>query len=115
MSTTKISATWNRDDRDLLVELRTQMTGIVSEISAARAEIKEINTGITARLLNLESNSLSRIEVNPRLDEYDERITSLEDSQIAYLAQLKVWVLLGGAVWSLAIVVLSVYLAVRIH
>lgn len=115
MSTNKVSATWNRDDRDLLVELRTQMTGIVNEISAARAEIKEINTGITARLLNLESNSLSKIEVNPKLDEYDERITSLEDSQIAYLAQLKVWVLLGGAVWTLATIAFSVFIAIKIH
>lgn len=111
----KTTATWNRDDRDLLVELRTQMTGIVTEISAARAEIKEINTGITARLLNLESNSLSKIEVNPKLDEFDERITGLEDSRIAYRAQLKVWVLLGGAIWTIFTLILGTLIALKIH
>lgn len=111
----KKSAEWNRDDRDLLVELRTQMTGIVMEISAARSEIKEINTGITGRLLNLESNSLSKIEVNPKLDEFDERLTNLEDSRIAYRAQLKVWVLLGGAVWTVITLVLGTLIALKIH
>lgn len=110
---TRPDTKWNRDDRDLLVELRTQMTGMFSEISAARAEIKEINTGITARLLNLESNSLSKIEVNPRLDEYDERITSLEDSQIATQAQIKVWIILGGAVWAIVTLLLGVWLSTK--
>jgi hypothetical protein len=68
------AATWNREDRDLLIELRTEMSSTRSDIAAARAEIKEINTGITARLLNLESNAVSRIE----LKDYDDRIDSLE-------------------------------------
>lgn len=110
---TRPETKWNRDDRDLLVELRTQMTGMFSEISAARAEIKEINTGITARLLNLESNSLSRIEVNPRLDVFDERITDLEDSRIAFRASIQVWLLLGGAIWTIVTLLLSIWLSTK--
>jgi hypothetical protein len=57
------AATWNREDRDLLIELRTEMSSARGDIAAARIEIKEINTGITARLLNLESNAVSKIEL----------------------------------------------------
>lgn len=32
------------------------------------------HTGITARLLNLEANAVSNIEINPKLDDYDNRI-----------------------------------------
>src|SRR3954468_16611837 len=83
------TATWNREDRDLLVELRTTMFGMNGEISALRGEVKEINTGITSRLLNLESNSLSKVEVNPKLEELDQRITGLEDSRIEYRATME--------------------------
>lgn len=68
------TAIWNRDDRDLLVELRTTMQNVQLEISNARNEIKEINSGISGRLLNLESNSVSKIEIS----EYDDRLSSLE-------------------------------------
>jgi hypothetical protein len=57
------TATWNREDRDLLVELRTEQRSTRDDIAAVRIEIKEINTGITARLLNLESNAVSKIEI----------------------------------------------------
>lgn len=65
------TATWNREDRDLLIELRTEMSSTRADIAAARVELKEINTGITARLLNLEANAVSRIELklaNDRID-----------------------------------------------
>lgn len=70
------TATWNRDDRDLIVELRTNMQNVRDEVAQARVEIKEINTGITARILNLESNSVSKIEVS----DFDKRIRGLENA-----------------------------------
>jgi hypothetical protein len=76
------TATWNREDRDLLIELRTQMTSMFGEIAGARLEIKEINTGITAPLLNLESNSVSKIEINPRLDEIEQDVTGLKTAAL---------------------------------
>jgi hypothetical protein len=68
------SATWDRQDRDLLIELRTTMQNVQNDIADARGEIKEINTGITARLLNLESNSVSKIQ----LSGFENRIFDLE-------------------------------------
>jgi len=57
------AATWNREDRDLLVELRTEQRSTRDDIAAVRVEIKEINTGISSRLLNLESNAVSKLEL----------------------------------------------------
>lgn len=62
-----IHTEWNRDDRDLLVELRTEM-------SAVREDIKSLNSGVSARLLNLESNSVSKIE----LQDHENRIRFIE-------------------------------------
>lgn len=71
----------SKEESNILVaigKLETQMDGMRSDIASARSEIKEINTGITARLLNLESNSVSKIEVNPKLDEIELRLDSVE-------------------------------------
>lgn len=111
-------ASITKDESNILVaigKIETQMDGLRIDVAGARAEIKEINTGITARLLNLEANSVSKIEVNPKLDDHDERITNLEDSRIAYKASLKVWVILGGGTWSIAVVAFSVWLATVVH
>lgn len=99
------ATTWNRDDRDLLVELRTQMEGVRGEIAAARAEIKEINTGITARLLNLESNSVSKIVV----DMLDDRVTVIEGTGIALKSQNRTLMAVGGAIVTLINIGLAVY------
>jgi hypothetical protein len=103
------SATWNREDRDLLIELKTQMQTMFGEIAAARVEIKEINTGITARLLNLEANAVSKIEVFPKLDEFSKRMTALEDSRIEYRATIKAWLIIGGTVQFLFATGLAIY------
>jgi hypothetical protein len=75
------------------------------EIAAARVEIKEINTGITARLLNLESNAVSKI----RVDALDERVDTLEDSRIEYRATIKAWLIIGGIVQFLFATGLAIY------
>jgi hypothetical protein len=100
---------WNREDRDLLIELKTQMFSMSGEISAARVEIKEINTGITARLLNLEANALSKIEVLPTLEKYDGRLSDLEDDRIAFKAQVKTWAAVGAFVFALVQLAVSIY------
>jgi hypothetical protein len=79
------------------------MSNMRDEIGAARVEIKEINTGITARLLNLESNAVSKIEINPRLETIEQDITDLRDSRIDFRATIRAWVIIGGGVWSIAI------------
>jgi uncharacterized protein involved in exopolysaccharide biosynthesis len=99
--------TWNRDDRDLIVELRTQMGNVRDEIAAARTEIKEINTGITSRLLNLEANAVTKLVV----EALDERVSNLEESRTKYRTQLNTILAIGG----LAITVLNIGLLVYFH
>lgn len=62
---------WNREDRDLLIELRTEM-------SAVREDIKSLNSGVSARLLNLESNSVSKIEIKSQFDDHENRLRFIE-------------------------------------
>lgn len=88
---TKQAATWNRDDRDLLVELRTTMQNVQNDIASTRAEIKDISTGITARLLNLEGNSVSKIEIQ----EFDGRLSSVEAASNQWLGKQQ---LIAGAI-----------------
>jgi len=47
---------WSREDRDLLVELRTRLISV-------EASMQEVKTGVTARLLNLEANSVNKLEL----------------------------------------------------
>lgn len=79
----KQATAWNRDDRDLLVELRTNMGNLQKDIADARSEIKDISTGITARVLNLETNAVNRIEVGA----LEIRIRSLEDKGNQWLGK----------------------------
>jgi len=74
MRRTSTQAEWTREDRDLLVELRTNMQSVRDDIAEARAEIKDINTGISARLLRLEGNAVSKIEIAT----FEDRLTILE-------------------------------------
>lgn len=80
---TKQAATWNRDDRDLLVELRTTMQNVQNDIASTRAEIKDISTGITARLLNLEGNSVNKIEI----EDFDDRLALVEAASNQWLGK----------------------------
>lgn len=94
-------STISKDESNILVaigKIETQMDALRSDIAGARSEIKDINTGITARILNLEANSVSKIEINPKLDEYENRITALEDSRIEYRATIKAWLIMLGIV-----------------
>jgi hypothetical protein len=98
MPTHPQTATWNREDRDLLIELRTEMGSTRADIAAARAEIKEINNGIAARLLNLESNSVSKIE----LDGMEENIAGLQEQ----VDSLKLWRAFLAGAWAICTVIL---------
>src|SRR5665213_42523 len=99
-------STITKDESNILVaigKIETQMDGLRNDMAAARVEIKEINTGITGRLLNLESNAVSKIEMGPRLDSVDNRITVLEDDSISYKAKTNLW----GYILTIALTVLG--------
>ena len=67
-------------DHDLLIELRTEMRGM-------RSDLSEMRTGITARVLNLESNSVSKIQ----FDDHETRIRGIEGNVAAMAASSKTW------------------------
>lgn len=100
---TKQAATWNRDDRDLLVELRTNMQNIRNEVAEARIEIKDINTGISARLLTLEGNAVSKIQISG----FDDRISVLEKESNQWIGKQQAISGFIGIVVSLVAVWLS--------
>jgi hypothetical protein len=70
-------ATYSREDRDLLIELRTRLISVESGV-------QEMKTGVTARLLNLESNSVNKVE----FDDHEMRMRLLEQHR---------WTIAGGA------------------
>lgn len=78
-----VRASITKDESNILVaigKIETQMDGLRVDVAGARAEIKEINTGITARLLNLESNAVSRIEVTSQVDDVNKYIGQVENT-----------------------------------
>lgn len=65
------TATWNREDRDLLVELRTEQANTRNDLATIRSELKDINSGVTNRIMNLESNAVSKIQIKEVCDDVE--------------------------------------------
>lgn len=57
MAKTTTPTYWNREDRDLLVELRTEMVGV-------RSDIKELRDNTSDRLARVEQEKMDRTEIN---------------------------------------------------
>lgn len=55
---TNLTTVWSREDRDLLVELRTTMRSV-------QEDIQDIKGNVSSRLLKLEGNAVSKIELVP--------------------------------------------------
>jgi hypothetical protein len=107
MARTPQTATWNREDRDLLVELRTEQRSTRDDIAAVRVELKDISTGMTARLLNLEANAVSRVEI----DAFETRLRTCEEGN----TQVRTWgsialILLGGIEF-----LIGLYVSIKFH
>ena len=110
------TATWNREDRDLLVELRTTLGSVQDDIT-------EIKNGTAAKLQFLETDKLSRAEAvrlnTENLSKHQEfdadivdakkRLTNLEDSRIEYRATIKAWIILVGVLNALLGILITVY------
>lgn len=78
MSKASTTTEWGRQDRDLLVELRTEMSGV-------RQDIKELKDNLSARILLVETakhdkdDALARIKEEDALHvDYEKRIRNLE-------------------------------------
>lgn len=63
MANQSVASKWDRDSRDLLIELRTQMSAVRTDINTINENIKSIDSGISNRVLNLESNAVSKLEI----------------------------------------------------
>lgn len=116
---------WGRDDRDLLVELRTEMKGV-------RADIKNLSDGNNARLTLLEQGKLDRTEANrlqsesltvhanldKRLKYTEEKIDTLETDAVMKETQTKTVIKLlaaGFAVVQLFLASVGLYIAYHFH
>lgn len=62
MATNRRPTSWGREDRDLLIELRTEM-------SAVRDDIKQLKDNLSTRVQQMEVNKLDKIEADKRRDE----------------------------------------------
>lgn len=90
----KTPSALSREERDLLIRLDTKMTGMESTLN-------DLKGSITGRLLNLESNSLSKIEFNTVVDDHESRLRTVE--QRVWIASGAAAMLgtIGGYLWSL--------------
>lgn len=84
---------WDRDSRDLLISLDTKVQSIL-------AELQDLKGNYSARLLSLEGNAVSKIQMDKC--EADMKIYTASEIQNAILGvQLKIWIALGGAALAL--------------
>jgi len=78
------------NDHDLLVELRTEMRGV-------RTDIQDMRSGLATRVLNLESNAVSKIQ----FDDHETRIRTVEKKADYALTTIRVWGSVAFALLSL--------------
>ncbi len=111
------TATWNREDRDLLVELKTTL-------SAVQNDIKEIKDGTASKLRELETDKVSRADatrvqvsnderfnaLTERVNTNEKNTTSLQDSRIEYRTAIRTWGIVWGIVTFIGPILLTLYL-----
>lgn len=62
-SKAKTANEWSQGNRDLLVELKTQMSGVGDALAALRTEVKEIKDGMKSDIEFLKNDKVSRADV----------------------------------------------------
>lgn len=62
MALKRTQTEWSQGNRDLLIELKTQMIGVGESLAGLRVEVKEIKDGIKSDIESLKSDKLSRAE-----------------------------------------------------
>jgi hypothetical protein len=100
----------SKDESNILVaigKLETMFDGMTAELKGVRSEVTEIKNGYANRLLQLEGNAVNKIQY----DQLEDRVDALERSRIEYRAMIKAWVIIGGGVWSVTLIVASVLVA----
>lgn len=125
---------WNTDTNflNLLVkvtEVGSKMDGMTVAMETLNTNMKELRDGTKSDIEFLKVDKISRAdavriqtdamtahaELADSVASNSKRITDLEDSRIAYRAQMRLWLIFGGGTWSLILVVLTVYISAHFH
>lgn len=97
---------------------------IETKLDILTVDVKDLKDGMKADIEFLKVDKISRsdavriqtedlsrhIETEQTVKSQGERILDLEESRISYRAYIQAWVLLGGAAWTLATLLLGVWL-----
>lgn len=94
----------------LTIDVRDLKDGMKSDI-----EFLKVDKISRADAVRIQTEDMVRHDKTDECTEkLDSRITGLEDSRIAYRASLKVWIFLGGGIWSIATIILSAWISNKI-
>jgi hypothetical protein len=98
---------------------------IETKLDILTVDVKDLKDGMKADIEFLKVDKISRadavrnqtesmsqiMDIESVARDASKRLTNLEDSRISYRAQLKVWIILGGGMWTVATIVFSAWLA----
>lgn len=101
---------------------------IETKLDILTVDVKDLKDGMKADIETLKVDKISRgdavsmqnemlgkqIDLESNMKDLKKDVVSLQDSRISYRAQLKVWVILGGGIWSVATIFLSVWIATKL-
>lgn len=113
----KVLAVRGTDDHDLLVKLGTAFDIRMEALEKSIKDLKDSNAAIIkdhdSRLDKLESWSATLEGENGALAKIPkscDRLTSLENTRIAFEAQVKTWIIAGGLIYAIAAFLASKFL-----
>lgn len=95
----------------LTIDVRDLKDGMKADIEFLKVD--KMSRGDAVRIQT--EDMVRHDKTEEEVEKQGERITNLEDSRIAYRAQLKVWVLLGGGIWTIITLILGTLIALKIH
>lgn len=102
---------------------------IETKLDILTVDVKDLKDGMKADIEYLKVDKISRgdavnmqnevlgklIDLESDVKELKKDVVSLEESRVSYRAQIKVWIFLGGGVWTLATLILSALIAMKLH
>lgn len=95
----------------LTIDVRDLKDGMKSDI-----EFLKVDKISRADAVRIQTEDMTRHAIaEDKTEKLGDRIANLEDSRIAYLASLKVWILLGGGAWTVIILILGALIAIKLH
>lgn len=102
---------------------------IETKLDILTVDVKDLKDGMKSDIEYLKVDKISRgdavsmqnemlgkqVDLEGDFKELKADVVSLQDSRIAYRASLKVWILLGGGVWTIVTLILGTLIELRIH